>query len=186
MSPRPHYSPAARSAHWLMAALIVAAFSLGLYMVDLPLSPQKLKLISYHKWLGVAVLALVLWRMYVRFTRPVPPPLAGPDWQRRIAATTHTLLYLLMIAVPMSGWLMSSAKGFQVVFLGVVPLPDLVGKNEALGDLLATAHVVLNYTLLALVGLHVAAAVKHHLVDRDATLARMIPALRRVEQGENA
>lgn len=186
MSSRPHYSFAARSAHWLMAALIVATFSLGLYMVDLPLSPQKLKLISYHKWLGVAVLALVLWRMYVRVTRPVPPPLAGPAWQRMLASATHALLYALMIAVPMSGWLMSSAKGFQVVFLGVVPLPDLVGKNEALGDLLATAHVVLNYTLLSLVGLHVAAAVKHHLVDRDATLARMIPALGRVEQGKNA
>jgi len=179
MSPRPHYDIPARCAHWLTAALMFAAFPLGVYMHDLPLSPLKLQLISYHKWIGVAVLLLVVPRLYVRVTRPVPAPLPVPAWQQKIAGLTHGLLYGLMAAVPMSGWLMSSAKGFPVVFLGVVPLPDLVGKSEALGDFFATAHVTLNYTLLALVGLHVAAALKHHLIDRDATLSRMWPALAR-------
>lgn len=179
MSPQPHYSAPARWAHWTTATLMFAAFPLGVYMHDLPLSPLKLQLVSYHKWIGVAVLLLILPRLFVRLTRPAPAALPAPAWQQKVAGVTHVLLYVLMVAVPMSGWLMSSAKGFPVVFLGVVPLPDLVGKSEALGDFLATAHVTLNYTLLALVALHVAAAVKHHLFDRDATLSRMVPALDR-------
>ena len=179
MSPRPHYSLPARWAHWLMALLMLAAFPLGVYMHDLPLSPLKLQLISYHKWLGVAVLLLFLPRLFVRLAQPAPRALPAPAWQQKIAGLTHTLLYVLMIAVPMSGWLMSSAKGFPVVFLGVVPLPDLVGKSESLGDVFATAHVTLNYTLLVLVALHVAAALKHHLFDGDKTLSRMLPALDR-------
>jgi len=164
--------------HWAVAALIVVAFPLGVTMHELPLSPRKLELYAYHKWLGITVLALVLVRLAVRARHAPPPTLPAPAWQQRAAGLTHVALYGLMLLVPLSGWLMSSAKGFTVVYLGVLPLPDLVGKDRALGEWQTEVHEVMNFTLLGLVALHVAAALKHHLWDRDATLRRMAPSLR--------
>lgn len=169
------YTGPAILAHWLVAALILTAFPLGIYMHDLPLSPTKLQLYSWHKWLGIAVLFLAALRLAWRLTHRPPPPLPAPAWQQQAAELTHVALYLLMFAVPLSGWLMSSAKGFPVVWFGVLPLPDLVGKDEALGDLLKLAHQWLNLALAGLVGLHLAGALKHHLIDRDATLSRILP-----------
>ena len=162
-------------AHWLIALLIIAGFVLGTYMHELALSPQKLRLYSYHKWLGVTVFALVLLRLALRFALPPPALLPGPAWQRYLASRVHALLYLLMFAVPLSGWLMSSAKGFTTVWFGVLPLPDLVGKNDGLGDFLRAVHALLNWLLAGLVVLHAGAALKHHWIDRDATLMRMLP-----------
>ncbi|MHB1215743.1 MAG: cytochrome b [Thiobacillus sp.] len=174
MSTVMRYSTPAIVLHWLVALLIFAGFPLGLYMVDLPLSPDKLKLYSYHKWIGVSVFLLVAIRLGWRLTH-TPPAL--PDgiaaWQRCASAVTHGLLYGLMIAIPLSGWLMSSAKGFQTVWFGVLPLPDLIGKDKALGEVLADVHVALNYTMLALVILHVGAAFKHHFIERQPFLQRM-------------
>ena len=98
-----------------------------------------------------------------------------PGWQKAAAHGLHHLLYLLMIAIPLSGWLMSSAKGFQTVYFGVLPLPDLLPKNKELGELLEVVHSSLNFTLAGLVVAHVAAALKHHLLDRDDVLTRMLP-----------
>ena len=173
--PTPRYTGPAIAAHWVIAALILAAFPLGVYMHELPLSPTKLKLYSYHKWIGITVLLLFVPRILWRITHRPPAPLPMPAWQHRIAEGTHHLLYLLMFLVSLSGWLMSSAKGFQVVYFGVLPLPDLVGKSEDLGDLLKGVHEALNFGLLALVGLHVAGALKHVIIDRDGTLRRMLP-----------
>lgn len=173
------YNRPAIALHWLVAVLICCSFPLGLYMTSLALSPLKLQLYSYHKWLGMLILALVVLRVLWRLGKGAPPALPAPAWQQRAAVVTHTLLYALMVAIPLTGWMMSSAKGFPVVWLGVLPLPDLVGKDEALGDLLLATHKALNFLLLGLVGLHVAAALKHHFVDRDATLVRMLPLLRR-------
>jgi len=174
MSASNRYSTTAIVLHWLVAALIFSTFPLGLYMVDLPLSPDKLKLYSYHKWIGVSVFLLVAIRLGWRLTH-TPPAL--PDdmaaWQRRASAVAHGLLYALMAVIPVSGWLMSSAKGFQTVWFGVLPLPDLVERNRELGELLATVHQVLNYVLLALVILHVGAALKHHFIERRPFLQRM-------------
>lgn len=174
MSPVMRYSTPAIVLHWLVALLIFAGFPLGLYMVDLPLSPDKLKLYSYHKWIGITVLLLVAVRVSWRLTH-VPPPLPASvaAWQRQASAVVHGLLYGLMIAIPLSGWMMSSAKGFPVVWFGVLQLPDLVGKDKALGDLLAEVHTILNFTLLALVVLHVGAALQHHFIERQPFLQRM-------------
>lgn len=174
------YAKSAIAAHWLIALLVLAALPLGFYMSDLPLSPRKLQLISWHKWIGVTVLLLLLPRLLIRLTRAVPEPVETmAAWQRAVASATHVALYALLAAVPLTGWLMSSAKGFPVVYLGLIPLPDLVGKDEALGKLLASAHEVLASGLMLLVALHVAAAIKHHLIDRDETLLRMVPILKR-------
>lgn len=172
------YTRTAIALHWLTFFLILAAFPLGLIMHDLPLSPLKLKLLSYHKWLGVTVFLLAAARLAWRATHTPPPlPSGMPPWQQKFAHGLHHLLYLLLFAIPLSGWLMSSAKGFQTVYLGVLPLPDLIGKDKALGDLLWEAHKILNYGMLALVTIHAAAALKHQFIDRDGVLAQMLPFL---------
>jgi cytochrome b561 len=172
------YTGVAIGLHWLIAFAIIGAFALGLYMSDLPLSPLKLKLYSWHKWAGVTIFLFVVLRLGWRMLhRPPELPAAMPAWQRQAAAATHVLLYLLMLAVPLSGWLMSSAKGFQTVWFGVLPLPDLVGKSKELGDLLKEVHELLNFSMAALVVAHLGAALKHHFVDRDDVLARMLPFL---------
>ena len=111
--------------------------------------------------------------------------MAMPAWQRQAAAATHVLLYVLMFAVPLSGWLMSSAKGFQTVWFGVLPLPDLLEKNKELGDLLQQIHILLNFCLAGLVFAHAGAAIKHHFSDRDDVLARMLPFLGKPRSGVN-
>jgi cytochrome b561 len=169
----PSYTRTAIALHWLVALLIFSAFPLGLYMADLPFSPAKLQLYAYHKWLGVTVLLVAVARLAWRVAHPAPAMLEMPRWQRIAAHAIHHLLYVLLFAIPLSGWLMSSAKGFQTVYFGVLPLPDLLGKNKELGDLLHNVHEALNYTLLALLGAHIAGALKHHFIERDDTLRRM-------------
>ncbi len=170
------YTRTAMSLHWLIALMLFGMFGFGLYMVELPLSPQKLKFYSYHKWAGVTVFLLVLARLAWRVThRPPALPAGMPAWQVKAAKAGHHLLYLLMVIVPLSGWLMSSAKGFQTVWFGVLPLPDLLAKDEALGEALLLTHRLLNWFFMLVVAGHVVAALKHHFIDRDGLLSRMLP-----------
>ena len=174
------YTRTAIALHWLIALLICGAFPLGLYMTGLPLSPRKLQLYSYHKWIGMVVLLLALLRLLWRLRHPPPPLVAGmPRWQALAAHGAHHALYLLALALPLSGWLMSSALGFPVVWFGVLPLPDLIGKNKELGEVLKLVHEDLGYALLGVVLAHAGAALWHQFIDRDGTLARMLPFLDR-------
>jgi cytochrome b561 len=169
------YTRTALTLHWVTALLIVAGFAIGLYAVDLKLSPTKLKLYSWHKWIGVTVFLLAVARLAWRARHPAPPPpLSMARWERLVARTTHAAIYVLLLVLPVSGWLMSSASGVPVVYFGLWPLPDLVAKDKALADALKLVHYGLNKTLLALVVLHVGAALKHHFVDRDDVLRRML------------
>jgi cytochrome b561 len=172
---RSHYDAVAIAAHWLLALLIALNFALGLYMHDLPLSPRRLVLFNWHKWAGVTILALSALRLVWRLTHPPPPDLPMPAWQRRAAHGLHQALYVLFFAVPLAGWGYSSATGFPVVWFGIVPLPDWVPVNKALAEALKAAHEVLAKLLALLVLGHVAAALKHHFVDRDGLLQRMRP-----------
>ena len=172
------YTLTAVRLHWLVALAIAGTFAVGIYMHDLPLSPHKLQVYSWHKWAGVTIFLLVLVRLAWRIThRPPAEPDSMPAWQRTAAAATHHTLYVLMLAVPITGWLMSSAKGFQTVWFGILPLPDLVSKDKELGDALRDVHEVLNFTMAALVAAHAGAALKHHFMDRDDVLVRMLPFL---------
>lgn len=171
------YSLLAIMLHWLIALLIVAAFALGVTMVDIPgITPIKLKYFSWHKWIGVTVLGLAGLRLLWRLTHAAPPhPLGMPDWQKTAAQGLHGLLYLLMFAVPVSGYFYSLAAGVPVVYLGVLPLPVLIAPDPALKPLLKLVHYALNMAMLAAVALHVAAALKHQFIDRDGVLKRMLP-----------
>lgn len=171
-----HYTPLAKSLHWLMALMIFGLLALGFYMSDLPLSPEKLQLYAWHKWAGVTVFMLVWLRLAWRITHR-PPALPGSmsPLMQLGAHAGHLMLYVLMVAIPLSGWLMSSAKGVQTVWFGVLPIPDVLSRDKELGQLLEEVHSLLNWGLMALVVGHIGAALKHHVIDRDDTLTRMLP-----------
>lgn len=173
------YDALSKLFHWLMALLIIGLIALGMYVEQLPFSPEKLKLISWHKWGGICALILVVIRLLWRGTRkPLPAIETIAPWQQLGASVTHVLLYLLMIAIPLSGWVMSSAKGVPTVLFGLWKLPDLVSRNLPLGDILMQVHWALNLLLIAILVLHIAAAVKHHYIDKDPVLRRMLPKTR--------
>lgn len=173
------YNGIAKTLHWLVFALMSGAFAVGFYMHDLPLSPGKLQLVSWHKWTGVTIFMLVLLRLAWRLLHP-PPLQTAPMlyWQRRAAEAMHRVLYVLMMAMPLSGWLMSSAKGIQTVWFGLLPLPDLLAKNPPLGKALSEVHEALGFIILGFVAIHVLAALHHHLIVRDDVLARMLPGIK--------
>jgi len=169
------YGAAAIALHWLTALLLVAGITLGFSMVGLPFSRQKLQWYAWHKWIGITIWLLTCGRLVWRWRNPAPSMEFMPPWQQRAAAAAHGLMYALLLVIPLSGWLYSSATGVQVVYLGLLPLPNLVAKDKAMADMLRGLHISLNFTLLALVCVHAVAALKHHLVDRDAVLTRMLP-----------
>lgn len=164
--------------HWLLVLLLVGAFGVGTYMSDLPFSIQRVKLFNWHKWAGMTILALTLLRLLWRLGHTPPPQPPAPHWQQRAATLTHAAMYLLCLVIPLVGWAYTSAAGVPVVLYGVLPLPDLLAKDKELADLIKPWHAALAYALAALVLLHVAAALKHHFIDRDGLLARMRPGRR--------
>ena len=171
-----HYTATAKTLHWVIAVLIIGLLGLGFYMQDLPLSPTKLKLYSWHKWAGVTTFLLVMVRIAWRGAHPPPAlPAQMPKLQQFAAHAGHLALYVLMVAIPLSGWLMSSAKGFQTVWFGVLPIPDLIGRDKALGELLGSVHANLNALLVLILVAHIGAALKHHFIERDDILRRMLP-----------
>jgi cytochrome b561 len=149
-------------------------------MVGLPLSPQKLRFLSYHKWVGITVFLLSAARLLWRLSHPAP---ALPDtmkpWEKTAAHASHIALYVLFFAAPISGWLFSSAAGFKTVYLTLVPIPDLLEKNKEVADVLRVVHRSINYLLAAVIAVHAAAALKHHFVDRDDVMRRMLPSTKR-------
>jgi cytochrome b561 len=179
----PRYSTVAIALHWLLGLALVAMFGFGLYMTDLPFSPQRLKLYNWHKWAGVTILVLSALRLLWRLTHR-PPALPAtitqkmPAWQLLAHSATHLGLYALFFAVPLIGWAYSSAAGFPVVLFGVLPLPDFVAPDKDLAALIKPWHEISAFALAGLVLLHVAAALKHHFVDRDGLISRILPGRR--------
>jgi cytochrome b561 len=164
--------------HWLFVVLLAFQVSWGLWMTTLPLGVHKVKVYAFHKSVGLTLLALaclrLLWRLSER--RPELPPM--PIWQRRAAHTVHVLIYLLLFALPLSGWLYNSLAGFPLHWFNLVHVPALRGSDDALKGLVRDLHETLAWVLVVLVAMHAAAAIKHHYLDRDHTLASMIPGLR--------
>lgn len=181
----PRYGTVAIALHWLLALMILSSLGVGLSMTGLPFSPLRLKLYNWHKWAGITILALSALRLLWRLSHP-PPPLprriraAMPGWQLAAHRGLHLLLYLLFFAVPLLGWAYSSALGFPVVWLGVLPLPDFVPVDKAFAEsVLKPLHHAGAFSLAAVAAVHVAAALKHHFIDCDGLLDRMSPLSRR-------
>lgn len=170
------YTAVAKLLHWGMAVLIMGLMALGFVMTDMDLSPEKLQYYAWHKWAGVSVFVLVWLRLLWRVVNPPPAyPSSMSSLLQGLAHAGHAALYGLMIVIPLTGWLLSSAKGVQTVWFGVLPLPDLLEKDKELGHLLHEVHEALNFLLMALLFGHVAAALKHHWIDKDDILKRMLP-----------
>ena len=163
--------------HWTMAVLIIGMLALGLYMHELPFSPDKFKLYAWHKSIGMLVLMLALLRLGWRAIDIRPDHVPGmPQTHVKLAAVAHWALYGLMLSLPLSGWLMTSATGTQIdLFNTGILVPNLIGASEDALNLLKTIHEILGKALMAVAAIHIGAALKHQFVDKDATLRRMLP-----------
>lgn len=166
------YNLLARTLHWLIAVLLVANLALGLVHDDLPKSWNT---VSLHKSLGLSVLILTATRIGWRFTFKMPPwPVTMPQAQVIIAKLTHLCLYALMFGLPLTGWIFSSAGKYPIALWGI-PWPKLpVAKDMPITGLAREGHEVLGYFAIALIALHVAAAIYHQYVVRDDILKRMV------------
>ncbi|HEV8017673.1 MAG TPA: cytochrome b [Steroidobacteraceae bacterium] len=162
--------------HWLIVLFIITQFTLATMFDDLPAGARKLTLLARHKSVGITILMLALVRLGWRWANPIP---ALPDtlkpYERRLAKFTHGLLYVLLFAVPLAGWTMSSARGFPVSWFGLFTLPDLVPKNKGLYEVLVDTHAYLAWTLGVVAIIHLLAALKHHFVLKDDVFRRMLP-----------
>ena len=165
--------------HWSMAALLIALVILGLYMVQLPdagFDTTKISLILYHKEFGVAAFVLAMLRLAWRVTTVLPRLVEHlPDWQKVVARFVHLSFYALMVTLPITGWLMSSAAAIPVSFFGLFNLPDLIPYNNYLFQVFIIIHKWLAYTLIPLIVIHAGAALRHHFIFKDDTLRKMLP-----------
>ena len=164
-----------RAFHWLVAVLIVAQGVIGLSMVQMGLTPAKVRVFALHKSIGLTILALVLLRIAWRLSerRPADPP-TMPRWQRRVAHGLHLALYVLIVAIPLSGWWFNSAANAPLVWFGWIDVPSLTGGLDPLWKPRALLlHQTLFWVLVALLVLHVGAALWHHFRQRDDVLRRM-------------
>ena len=168
-----HYGVIAIILHWVMAILLIALLVFGLYMVGLPISLEKLKLYGWHKEYGIFALILVMIRIVWRLTN-ITPRLSLPLLEKLAARTVHWAFYVFMFAMPITGWLITSAAGLPVSFFGLFVLPNLVDPNDDLMKLFQEIHKWLGYGLIATIILHASAALKHHFINKDDILRRML------------
>ena len=162
--------------HWLIVVLLIAQVTLASIADDLPLGMKKLAMLARHKSVGITILGLAVLRLLWRWMNPTPAlPNTLKPYERVLASLTHAGLYIILFAMPLSGWIMSSARGFPVSWFGFIQLPDPVAKNKAIYDAMLETHETLAWVLYAIVTVHVLAALKHHFMLKDHVLKRMLP-----------
>jgi cytochrome b561 len=167
----------AKFLHWLTALIVIGLFILGLVQVRWPVTPLKFELYAWHKSFGILVLALVMVRLCWRLANKATPKLPEhmKNSERLAARFTHFGFYAVLIAMPLSGWVLNAAANFQVKIFGLFALPAIVAPDRQLAELATQMHHWLGWLLLAIFGLHVAGVLKHHFWDKDDVLARMLP-----------
>jgi cytochrome b561 len=170
------YGIVAQMLHWLIMLLVCAQFGLALRADALPRGPALLSVLGLHKSVGITIFALMILRLLWRTFNPAPdPPAHISRWQRVAAQISHLALYGLLLLLPLFGWLMSSARNFPVSWFRLFTLPDLIAPSEAAYRFFHEGHELLARMLLLIMLLHVAAALKHHFIDGDNVLMRMLP-----------
>jgi cytochrome b561 len=170
------YSAVAQGFHWIIAGLIVTQFTLAWMADDLPLGMHKLALLARHKSFGMTVLMLAVLRLLWRlFNRPPELPAGMSKTERILAKATHAVFYVLLFVMPLTGWLMSSAKNYSVSWFGQFTWPNLIAPDEGWFEALRITHGLLSWLLLSLAVLHILAALKHHFWNKDDVLKRMLP-----------
>jgi cytochrome b561 len=169
------YGSLSKFLHWAIVLLIVPQYFLAEAAEELPNGLEKLQVMTWHKSLGMLVLMLALVRIAWKIMNKGAPGPIGNDWQRKAAAAGHGLLYLLILAQPLSGWIVSSTGNNPVTLFGWFQFPALVGENHDLHEVMEEVHEVLFFALLTVAVIHVAAALYHHFVLKDGVLRRMLP-----------
>jgi cytochrome b561 len=170
------YPLLARALHWITAVLLLILFGLGVSMTRWIPDEQKIRVYSWHEWAGITVFALTALRLGWRLTHRAPP-IDIPAWEKAVAGIVYVGMYLVLAAQPIVGWLMSTAFGFPVVYLGLMPLPAPVSEDRELAGRLQELHETLAIVLALLFAAHLAGVLYHHLVRRDTVLSRMLPSV---------
>jgi cytochrome b561 len=161
--------------HWTMALLIFTLFVLGWTAELMPRSPAKIQVFVWHKSFGILALSLVAIRLLWKLANPRPPEPAGDPWEHFAARTAHFLLYVLMFAMPISGWIVNSTANVPLKVFGLFMLPNITGPNEELNELAEDAHLIMFWIMAATIVAHVGGALRHHVVKRNNVLTRMLP-----------
>jgi len=168
------YTSTAKALHWILAVLVIGLIAVGIGREFMPKGPDRDFVTMLHKATGVVVLVLMLVRLGYRIANPPPPSEPGlPRWQVGLSHAVHWSIYAIVIAMPILGWVGSNALGRPVSMYGLFDLPVIVGENKPLGESIYDIHGLLGFTLLGLAAVHIAAALYHRLVRRDAVFARM-------------
>jgi len=158
-----------------MALLIALQAVAGWVGHEMDRSPLKIDILTAHKSLGITLLMLFVFRLFWRWREPAPPPPTGtPAWQTWAARLTHMTLYLLMIGLPLSGWLVASTSIVPWKLWWLIPWPDIASADKELHEVAEEVHELLVWLLVAFLALHMAAALWHHFFRRDAVLLRML------------
>ena len=175
MTDRLQYGNTAKLLHWLVVALLLVQYPLGWLMPDIHRGMKPGAGMTFHISFGILMLLLIVLRFAWRLTHPVAPERSLPPWQRLSAEAVHWLLYALVLATTMTGWLFASFRGWGVSLFYLVPLPMLTSENAAAGKTFDGWHQAMEWALLVVIGLHVAAALAHIFVYRDRVMQRMLP-----------
>ena len=174
MTARLEYGTTAKIFHWLIVALLITQYSFGWLMPDIHRGMKPGAAMSFHVSLGIVILLAITARLAWRLTHPVAPDNTLAPWQRLTAQTTHWLLYALVLATTMTGWLFASFRGWSMSFFFLAPMP-MLAENAAAGKIIDGLHQAMEWSLLTVIGLHVAAALAHLFIYRDRIMQRMLP-----------
>jgi cytochrome b561 len=175
MSARPQYGPTAKLFHWLIVALLIVQYLIGWLMPDLHRGMQPGIPMTMHISFGLLIFVLIVLRLVWRLTHPVGPDSSLPRWQRVSSEATHWLLYALVLATTVTGWLFASFRGWSVSFFYLFPAPMLTSDNAAAGRAIDGMHQAMEWALLVFIGLHVLTALAHLFIYRDRVMRRMLP-----------
>jgi cytochrome b561 len=175
MAKQPHYGTTAKALHWLVMALLIVQYPLGKFMPDIHRGMTPGDAMTFHISFGITILALMVLRLFWRITHPVAPAGSLPAWQRLISEAVHWLLYALVLATTMTGWIFASERGWSISLFFAVPLPMLPTEGSLLANSLGKWHGTMEWALLLVIGAHVAAAMAHTFIFRDRIMQRMLP-----------
>ena len=175
MAKQPNYGTTAKVLHWLVVALLIVQYPLGKFMPDIHRGMTPGDAMTFHISFGITILALMVLRLFWRITHPVAPAGSLPAWQRLISEAVHWLLYALVLATTMTGWIFASERGWSISLFFAVPLPMLPTEGSLLANSLGKWHGTMEWALLLVIGAHVAAAMAHTFIFRDRIMQRMLP-----------
>jgi cytochrome b561 len=175
MTARLQYGTTAKVLHWVIVALLVVQYLIGWLMPGIHRGMKPGAAMTFHISIGITILVLIVLRFAWRLTHPVAPESSLPPWQRLSSETVHWLLYILVLATTLTGWLFTSFRGWGVSFFYLAPMPMLASENAAAGKIIDGLHQAAEWSLLVLIGLHIAAGLAHLFIYRDRVMQRMLP-----------